>query len=303
MATADAETPTDAVTYVAHLVEVTGFLWKDSPDNIPPICHTCPKYQNGGIPCIGILVLLSNLPPLVNEASVTSWQKGKGGSGLMRPEIFKSRWRVDRDPTRYLERYSPPAPPPRRILHNHADLRPVEAVLPTDISDKFEINMKRIENLDELPKQRALRAVSALMQQMDYICGKHELDVLLVRTCQVLSFFSIIHLISFCTISFMVFHRAVVSGEHRRLIFAVEHQQYQKHELRNTLMHHLRTLQLELRRVVHSREMPPFEGLQAFATRQTKRKHGIVNHATLMSPTPPIVLGSIEPAKNIHKIL
>ncbi len=39
---------------------------------------SCPKYVNGCIPCIGILVLLSNLKPLVNEDSITSWQKGKG---------------------------------------------------------------------------------------------------------------------------------------------------------------------------------------------------------------------------------
>lgn len=182
---ADAETSTE-VTFVAHLVEVTDFRWNDSLENVPPICHTCPKYRNGGIPCIGILVLLSNLPPLVNESSVTSWQQGKG---LMRPEIFKNRWRIDRDPTRYLEKYCPPAPPtPRRHL-NHAELLTEEAVLSTDVSDKFDQNMQRIEQLAELPKQKALRAVTVLMHQMDRICGKHELDSLLAKTCQVLSLF------------------------------------------------------------------------------------------------------------------
>jgi hypothetical protein len=182
----DAETPTEVDTFVAHLVEVTEFLWTDSPANIPPICHTCPKYQNGGIPCIGILVLLSNLTPLVNETSVTSWQKGKG---LMRPEIFKSRWRVDRDPTRFLEKYSPPAPPPPRRHLNQTGSAPEEALLTSDVSDKFELIMQRIGELVEVPKQAALRAINGLLQQMDRICGKHELDVLLAKTCQVLSLF------------------------------------------------------------------------------------------------------------------
>ena len=53
----------------------TDFPW--SHDCITCL-KSCPKYVNGSIPCIGIVVLLSNLKPLVNEDSITSWQKGKG---------------------------------------------------------------------------------------------------------------------------------------------------------------------------------------------------------------------------------
>jgi len=107
----------------------------------------------------------------------------------MRPEIFKSRWRVDRDPTRFLEKYSPPAPPPPRRHLNQTGSAPEEALLTSDVSEKFELMMQRIGELVEVPKQAALRAVNGLLQQMDRICAKHELDVLLAKTCQVLSLF------------------------------------------------------------------------------------------------------------------
>lgn len=167
-------------TYIAHLVEVSGFLWNDNPENNPPRCHTCPKNVNGCIPCIGILVLLSNLPPLINEVSVTSWQKGKG---LLRPEIFHPRWRVDRDPTRFLEKYSPPVP--QKTLNScPIPLQPTQAIMSSTLSNQYASNMQRIAELDELPKHLALHAVKNLMQQMDRIVAKHEFDAMLVKTSQ-----------------------------------------------------------------------------------------------------------------------
>ena len=135
--------------------------------------------MNGSIPCIGIVVLLSNLKPLVNEDSITSWQKGKG---LMRPEIFHNRWRTDRDPTRSLEFYSAPAP--SRNLKQSSSQQ-LEAVDATIFERDFALNMAKIQALDPLAKQHALRGVSELMHKMKCIVGKFELDVMLAKTNQV----------------------------------------------------------------------------------------------------------------------
>jgi hypothetical protein len=164
---------------IAHLVDVTEFLWNDTPANIPPICHSCPKYVNGCIPCIGILVLLSNLKPLVNEVSTTSWQQGKG---LMRPEIFINRWRVDRDPTAFLENYSPPAPPKHR---ESTKSQPVEAVDFSTWADRLDQNLRVALELDALPRQSALLTLNGLMNQMDRVVAKFKFDAQLARTSQV----------------------------------------------------------------------------------------------------------------------
>jgi len=94
---------------IIHLVDLSGFEWKDSETNCPPKCLTCPVYLKGFTPCIGILTVLSNVPPIQvpNEerpASVSLWL-GTSPS-LCKPEVFHNRWRTDKDPTQHLTKYS-----------------------------------------------------------------------------------------------------------------------------------------------------------------------------------------------------
>jgi len=166
---------------IAHLVEVTGFLWNDDPASLPPRCHTCPRSVNGRIPCIGILCLLSNLPPLVNHESTTAWMHGKG---LMRPEIFHPRWRVDRDPTQHLVQYTaaPRSTPPPR----HAQpCLPTEALATSEMMAKFKNQMERVDELEPLQKQAALVAIRSVLQKSEEVVCKYTLDSRIVRTNQV----------------------------------------------------------------------------------------------------------------------
>ena len=94
---------------IIHLVDLTGFEWRDSETNCPPKCLTCPVYLKGYTPCIGILTVLSNVSPIQvpdeqRPASVSLWL-GKTTS-LCKPEVFHNRWRTDKDPTQHLTKYS-----------------------------------------------------------------------------------------------------------------------------------------------------------------------------------------------------
>jgi len=94
---------------IIHLVDLTGFEWKDSDTNCPPRCLTCPVYLKGYTPCIGILTVLSNLPPIqvLNEERPTTASLWLGSSPtLCKPEVFHNRWRTDKDPTQHLTKYS-----------------------------------------------------------------------------------------------------------------------------------------------------------------------------------------------------
>jgi hypothetical protein len=161
---------------VLHLVDLTGFMWDDSPENIPPRCHTCPCYRNGRIPCIGILTVLQNLTPLVGPASIFEWI---GTGGLKKPEIFHNRWRIDKDPTRVLLKYSLAATAQASCQHSSNSEPPLLAptVIPADVNKIFEDQMRRVSKLDDpRTKQNVLKNLTKLLSQNESYLAKYELD-------------------------------------------------------------------------------------------------------------------------------
>ena len=160
---------------VLHLVDLTGFLWSDSPDNIPPRCHTCPCHRNGRIPCVGILTVLQNLPPLVGTANLFEW----GSGGLKKPEIFHGRWRVDKDPSRVLMKYCLAAT--RQASHpQHSTvsepLLPASQVIPADVTKMHEDQMRRVSKLDPRAQTNVLKNMMKLLSQNASLLAKYELD-------------------------------------------------------------------------------------------------------------------------------
>jgi hypothetical protein len=163
---------------VLHFVDLTGFLWSDSPENIPPRCHTCPCYRNGKIPCIGILTVLQNLTPLVGPASLIEWL---GAGGLKRPEIFNERWRVDKDPTRVLSKYCLTATAQAsNPQHSNISERPLpaSAVIPADFTKICEDQMRRVGKLETREQTNVLTNMIKLISQNESLLAKYELDAM-----------------------------------------------------------------------------------------------------------------------------
>lgn len=154
-----------------HWVDLNGFLWADTEDNIPPKCHTCPCYRNGRTPCIGILTVLQNLKPLIGPASVSEWLRGKG---LEKPEIFDNRWRVDKDPTMHL---SECLLAPR----THRGARPPAVLLaptiPADLRNKFEEQLARAQAFNPASQATALAHFSKALAGNELVLARFERDV------------------------------------------------------------------------------------------------------------------------------
>ncbi len=166
-----------------HLVDVDGFCWEDSPENIPPRCLTCPFHRNSKIPCIGILTLLQNLTPLVGPASVSEWL---GKKGLCRPEIFANRWRVDKDPTKFILQMNL-APRSR----SQASTSATRATCSTsgvssldDLSQKYSDQLRRVEKLSPSAQKVALDRMHASWKQNEHLLAKFELDELIHKNAK-----------------------------------------------------------------------------------------------------------------------
>jgi hypothetical protein len=156
---------------IAHLVDLNGFAWADTEDNIPPKCHSCPCYRNGRIPCIGILTVLQHLKPLVGPATISEWM---GGKGLEKPELFDRRWRVDKDPTIHLSEY---LLAPRTKSHERQPATHAPPVISADLSRKFQEQLERVENLNPVSKAAALARMSKSLSENEAILARFELDV------------------------------------------------------------------------------------------------------------------------------
>jgi hypothetical protein len=154
-----------------HLVDLNGFLWADTDENIPPKCHTCPCYRNGRTPCIGILTVLQNLQPLTGPSTVSLWLRGKG---LERPEIFDNRWRVDKDPTMHLSEFLL-APRPQR--NTRPQTLPLAPIIPADLLRKFEGQLSRAQQLNPASQATLLAHFSNSLSNNEGALARFELDV------------------------------------------------------------------------------------------------------------------------------
>jgi hypothetical protein len=174
---------------IIHLVDFTGFEWKDSTTNCPPRCLTCPHYLKSLTPCIGILTVLSNVPPIQvpNEerpASVSVWL-GSSPS-LCKPEVFHNRWRTDKDPTQHLVKYSliPSRVPPRQATT--AD--PRDTLLVPDMMKRCTDVFNFFSGLDDHTRQQALGRAYPIVSQLESLKARFEMDVLIAKTQQVVHY-------------------------------------------------------------------------------------------------------------------
>jgi hypothetical protein len=161
---------------ILHLVDLNGFVWEDTEDNVPPQCHTCPCYKNGRIPCIGILTVLQNLKPLIGPCSIKDWLSGKG---LERPELFHKRWRVDKDPTLHLSNYllAPRVTMEQRHKRQPANsLHVADSLIPADLSKKYEDQLQRTQGLNPLSKAAALVQMNKVLAENEKVLARFELD-------------------------------------------------------------------------------------------------------------------------------
>jgi hypothetical protein len=156
---------------IAHLVDLNGFGWTDSDDNVPPRCHTCPFYRNGCIPCIGILTVLQNLKPLVGPSSISDWLKGKG---LERPEIFHNRWRIDKDPTMHMSNSYTLVP--RKQQQRDRDHEMFLPLIPADLSRRFEDQVQRAQALAPGSQAAALARIAKSLSENDAVLAIYERD-------------------------------------------------------------------------------------------------------------------------------
>jgi hypothetical protein len=73
-----------------HIVNLEGFLWNDSAENVVPTC-TCPANRNSNDCCAGIMKALTKLPEF------SAWYSASNG-WLKKKELLSRRLRADLDP-------------------------------------------------------------------------------------------------------------------------------------------------------------------------------------------------------------
>ena len=90
---------------VVHITSLEGFLWKDTPENVPPTC-CCPEHRNGKGVCCGIMIALQQQP------AFSSWFK----SNWFKKELLARRHRGDLDPFIDIERRLSQRPFPEEVV-------------------------------------------------------------------------------------------------------------------------------------------------------------------------------------------
>ncbi len=72
---------------VVHVTSLVGYLWENTPKNVPPTC-CCPEYRNGKGVCCGIMTALQQQPQFQD------WYRGD----WFKKEVLARRHRADLDP-------------------------------------------------------------------------------------------------------------------------------------------------------------------------------------------------------------
>jgi hypothetical protein len=167
-----------------HVVSLRGFLWKDCPENVPPECFTCQTFLSTKCPCVGIQRVLLNVQPGDTTLTLSQWLL-KGGKGLLKPEIFNNRVRIDKDPTRFFPQYLTAARQPTVARSTDAPRRTVPAVVTTqDVGAVYDDLVARISDLEIKVQQGANGKLLHHLQEFDRFLQRFELDAKVAVTCQ-----------------------------------------------------------------------------------------------------------------------
>jgi hypothetical protein len=167
-----------------HVVSLRGFLWKDCPENVPPECFTCQTFLSTKCPCVGIQRVLLNVQPDDTTVSLSQWLL-KGGKGLLKPEIFNNRLRIDKDPTRFFPQYLQVARRPTADRPTDAPHRTVPAVVTTqDVGAVYDDLCTRISSLDIKVQHGANIKLLHHLRDFDRFLHRFELDTQVAVTCQ-----------------------------------------------------------------------------------------------------------------------
>jgi len=169
-----------------HVVSLRGFLWKDCPENVPPECFTCQTFLSTKCPCVGIQRALLNVPPEEDGVTLSQWL-GKGGKGLLKPEIFNNRVRIDKDPTRFFPQYLTVACQAPAVKSSTSDpaVRAVAAVTTAqDVSTSYDDIVHRISVLNLKVQHGANDKLLHHLREFDRYLERFELDAKVAVTCQ-----------------------------------------------------------------------------------------------------------------------
>ncbi len=167
-----------------HVVSLRGFLWKDVPENVPPECFTCQTFLSTKCPCVGIQRVLLNVQPDVPDLSLSQWLL-RGGKGLLKPEIFNNRVRIDKDPTRFFPGYLQVARTRPVDQSSATPHRTVSAVVTAqDVAVRYEDLVTRISGLEIKVQPGANSRLLHHLDEFDRVLQRFELDAKVAVTCQ-----------------------------------------------------------------------------------------------------------------------
>jgi hypothetical protein len=169
-----------------HVVSLRGFLHKDVPENVPPECFTCQTFLSTKCPCVGILRTLLNVQPDDPALSLSQWLQ-KGGKGLLKPEIFNNRVRIDKDPTRFFPQYLKLTQARKLPAAQSSDTpqRTISAVVTKqDVAAAYDDIVTRISALEIQVQKGADSRLLHHLQDFDRVLQRFELDAKVTVTCQ-----------------------------------------------------------------------------------------------------------------------